>query len=213
MSRAHRRGRGECGDPGGGAGRVTGRAQRTELWDDGCGRVTMKVEPWPSSLSTRTQPSCLSTNAFTTASPGPGGHPRGMAGDVEGREERLEDVPLARPVVWKISRTRGVIALRAYQPPARRVHQLAALPYRAAPPWVFCFASGRQSNYAAARGGGVDIPRGSRPYTLCCRCAAAGTGPGASARRAFLAFAEAVRRCSATHATGLGAALSRWPAD
>jgi hypothetical protein len=31
-------------------------------------------------------------------------------------------------------------------------------PFRhdAAPPWVFCFASARQSNYAAARGGGAD---------------------------------------------------------
>jgi hypothetical protein len=38
----------------------------------------------------------------------------------------------------------------------------------AAPPWVFCFASKRQSNYAAARDGGVETRdgRGSRFHCL-----------------------------------------------
>jgi hypothetical protein len=43
-------------------------------------------------------------------------------------------------------------------------------PFRtdAAPPWIFCFAYGRQSNYAAAHGGGADAPwEGARWFTVC----------------------------------------------
>jgi hypothetical protein len=48
-----------------------------------------------------------------------------------------------------------VFALRPYQPCAHRVYQPATLlPYRHSATLVFRLADGRQSSYAAARGGG-----------------------------------------------------------
>ena len=60
-----------------------------------------------------------------------------------------------------------VFAFRPYLPSVRRVYQPAAVPSRrSATPWVFCFAYGRQGNYAAAHGGEEDV-RSGEPVVHC----------------------------------------------
>src|ERR1700693_5750779 len=57
------------GLPGTGPG---GRAPINQTVSTGCGgRVSVNVDPWPSSLSTVTCPPCISTKALTTLRPRP----------------------------------------------------------------------------------------------------------------------------------------------